>query len=102
MYHVSIACVGERHYYRTAGVNNNYLRYEIPDDHNPGMACLVEESCEVPTKEGGDEVTYDVLSRVPLVEAAGAAVAPVELDHPVAVLHDLVRQLGQQSQDRPD
>ena len=36
-----------------------------------------------------------------LVLAAGAAVAAVELDHPLAVLDDLVAELGQHGQPRP-
>ena len=74
---------------------DTHLSHHIPDDHKPGVARQLEESCDVPAEQGGEEVSDDVLSAVTLVLAAGPAVVPVQLDHTLAVLYQLVDQLSQ-------
>ena len=61
----------------------------------------MEAEGNVPPAQGGDQVTGDVLPAVPLVLTTGAAVLPVQLDHPLAVLDDLVDQLRQQGEGGP-
>ena len=58
----------------------------------------MEAERDVPPSEGGHQVPSDVLAAVPLVLAAGPAVGPVHLDHPLAVFDDLVHQLAQHGQ----
>ena len=61
----------------------------------------MEAEGDVPPGQGGDQVPGDVLAAVPLVLTTGPAVLPVQLNHPLTVLDDLVGELGQHGEGGP-
>ena len=82
-------------------IDNLHLCDDVPDDDKPGVASQVEESCDVPAKQGGEKIPHDILGTVPLILAAGATVVPVQIDDALTVLYQLMDQFPQQCEKSP-